>query len=71
LILVLVKCSLGSRIASIKAVNKAGNGRANLAKSLSELFESNSKLYYVSSLSLVYLLKHSLSNESRGKEISN
>jgi hypothetical protein len=67
LILVLVKCSLGPRVASIKAVNEAGNKRAGLAKLLSELSESNSKLYYVFFLSSIY----SLSNELGGEKSSN
>jgi hypothetical protein len=57
---------LGPRVASIKAVNKAGNGRAGLAELLSESSESNSKLYYISSLSSVY----SLSDELGGEESS-
>jgi hypothetical protein len=57
---------LGPRVASIKAVNEAGNRRAGLA----ELSESDSKLYYTSSLSSVYLLDYLLSNELGGEESS-
>jgi hypothetical protein len=54
---------LGPRVASIKAVNKAGNRRAGLAKSLSESSESDGKLYHVSSLSSVYLSSDELGGE--------
>jgi hypothetical protein len=57
---------LGPRVASIKAVNKAGNRRAGLA----ELSESDGKLYHASSLSSVCLLECSLSDESGGEERS-
>jgi hypothetical protein len=69
--LVLVECSLGPRVVSTKAVNEAGNRRAYIAESSSKSSESNSILYYTSSLSLVNLLEHSLSNESGGEESSN
>ena len=49
-----------------KAVDEASNGRAGLAKSSSELSESNGILYHVSSSSLVY----SSSEESGGEESS-
>jgi predicted DNA-binding ribbon-helix-helix protein len=61
---------LGPRVVSTKAVNKAGNRRTSLVKLLSELSESNSKLYHISSLSLVYLLEW-LFNESEEEESSN
>jgi len=68
-----VEYSLGSRVKSIKVINKAGirRAKANIAKLWSELSELDSKLYYISSLSLVYSLEHLLSNESRGEESSN
>jgi len=62
LILALVECSLGPRVASTKAVNEAGIGRASAAESS----ESDGKLYHASSSSLVY----SSSNESGGEESS-
>jgi hypothetical protein len=62
-----VKYSLGLRVVIIKVVNKASNRRASLAKLLSKLSKSNSILYYISSLSLVY----SLSEELGGEESSN
>jgi hypothetical protein len=62
---------LGPRVASIKVVNKACNKRASLAELLFELSKSNNKLYYVFSLSLVYLLEHSLSEELEEEESSN
>jgi hypothetical protein len=60
---------LGPRVASIKTVNEAGNRRTGLAELLSESSESDGKLYYASSLSLVYLLEWS-SDESGGDESS-
>ena len=44
----------------IKVVDKASNRRASIAKSLSK---SNSKLYYRSSLSLVFSLSEELGRE--------
>jgi hypothetical protein len=49
-----------------KAVDEASNRRASVAESSSESSESNSILYYVSSLSLVF----SLSEELGGEESS-
>jgi hypothetical protein len=57
---------LGPRVASTKAVDKAGNERAGSAKLSSELSESDGKLYYISSSSSVY----SLSDESGREESS-
>jgi hypothetical protein len=65
-----VECSLGPRVVSTKAVDEASNGRAGAVKSLSESSESDGKLYYASSLSLVCSLEHSLSDESGGEESS-
>jgi hypothetical protein len=62
-----VECSLGLRVVITKAVNEASNRRASVAKSSSESSESNSKLYYRSSSSLVF----SLSEELGGEESSN
>jgi len=67
LILVLVECSLGLRGVIIKVVDEASNRRASIAKLSSESSESNGKLYYRSSLSLVF----SLSEELGGEESSN
>jgi hypothetical protein len=61
---------LGPRVASTKTVNEAGNRRAGLAKSSSELSESNGKLYYVFSSSSVYSSEYSLSDESEGEKSS-
>jgi hypothetical protein len=69
--LVLVEYSLGLRVVSTKVVNEAGNRRACIAKSSSKSSESNSILYYISSLSLVNLLERSLSDELGGEESSN
>jgi hypothetical protein len=69
--LVLVECSLGLRVVSIKVVNEASNRRAYIAKSLSKSSESNSTLYHISSLSLVNLLERLLSNELGREESSN
>jgi hypothetical protein len=66
LILALVECSLGPRVASIKAVDEAGNGRAGLAESSSESSESDGKLYYAFSSSSVC----SSSDELGGEESS-
>jgi hypothetical protein len=72
LILVLVEYSLGLRVVRIKVVNdEASNRGASVAELLSKSSESNSKLYHISSLSLVYLLEYSLSKESGGEESSN
>jgi len=51
----------------IKVVDEASNRRASIAKSSSESSESKDKLYYRSSLSLVF----SLSKELGGEESSN
>jgi hypothetical protein len=64
-----VECSLGPRVVSTKAVDEA-NGRAGAAELSSESSESDGKLYYVSSSSLVYLSEWS-SDESGGEESSN
>jgi hypothetical protein len=66
-----VECSLGPRVASIKAVDEAGNGRAGSAELLSESSESDGKLYHIFSSSSVYLLERSSSDESGGEESSN
>ena len=64
---VLVECSLGPRVVRVKAVDdEASNRKASIAESSSELSESDRKLYYTSSSSLVY----SLSEESGGEESS-
>jgi hypothetical protein len=62
-----VEYSLSPRVVIIKAVNRASNRRAGIAELLSESSESNGKLYYGSSLSLVF----SLSEELEGEESSN
>ena len=59
--------SLGSRLVIIKVVNEASNRRASVAELSSESSKSNSKLYYISSLSLVF----SSSEELGGEESSN
>ena len=66
-----MECSLGPRVISTKAVNKAGNRRASITKLSSKSSESNSILYHISSLSLVNSLEHLLSNELGGEESSN
>jgi hypothetical protein len=66
-----VECSLGLRVASTKAVDKAGNRKASSAELLSESSESDGKLYHASSLSSVCSLERSLSEESGGEESSN
>jgi hypothetical protein len=62
-----VECSLGPRVVTIKVVDEASNRRASIAELSSKSSESNSKLYHVSSSSLV----ESLSEESGGEESSN
>jgi len=57
---------LGPRVASTKAVNEAGIGRAGVAELSSESSESDGKLYYAFSSSSVY----SSSDESGGEESS-
>ena len=71
--LVLVECSLGSRVVSIKQLTKRvieGLTRY-IAKSSSKSSESDGTLYHISSLSLVNLSERSLSDESGGEESSN
>jgi hypothetical protein len=46
-----------------KVVDKASNRRASIAELLSESSESDSKLYYRSSLSLVFSLSEELGRE--------
>jgi hypothetical protein len=62
-----VEYSLSLRVVTTKAVDEASNRRASIAELSSESSESNSKLYHVSSSSLV----ESLSEESGGEESSN
>ena len=57
------------RSESTKAVDE-GTGRAGSAKLSSESSESDGKLYYISSLSSVYSLEYSLSEESGREESS-
>jgi hypothetical protein len=67
-----VEYSLGLRVVRIKVVNdEASNRGPSVAELLSKSSEFNSKLYHISSLSLVYLLEYSLSKESGGEESSN
>jgi hypothetical protein len=66
-----VKCFLGLRVISTKAVNKASNKRAGTAELSSKSSESNGKLYHVSSLFLVYLLEYLLFDELEGEKSFN
>ena len=61
---------MGPRVASTKAVDEAGNGRAGSAELSSESSESDGKLYHASSSSSVCSSERSLSDESGGEESS-
>jgi hypothetical protein len=70
LILALVKCFLGLRVISTKAVDKASNKKAGAAELSSKSSESDGKLYYISSLSLLCLLECLLSDKLGGEKSS-
>ena len=73
LILVPVEYSLSPIVETVRAVDKVGIRRtkASIVESSSLLSESEGKLYYLSSSSLVSSLEYSSSNESGGEENSN